>query len=65
MAVDAVGRPFLRGERTLSRLLLAAGIGFAFVLAWLLVRFGGPKGNLFAPIGFLAALAVTPPKRIT
>jgi hypothetical protein len=50
----------LLGERTLSRLLLAAGIGFAFVLAWLLVRFGGPKGNLFAPIGFLAALAVTP-----
>ena len=47
-------------NRAFERLLLAAGIAVALALAGLLLVFGGPDGNLFAPVGFFAALLVVP-----
>lgn len=60
MVVEALARPSPEAERTLRRLFLAAGVGLSLFLAWLLVTYGGPDGNLLAPVGFFAVLLVAP-----
>lgn len=60
MTADALARPSFSSGQRRQRLFLAAAVGLALVLAWLLVAMGGPKGNLMAPAGFFAALIAVP-----
>ena len=59
MTADALATPFSSGQRA-QRLFLGAAVVLTLILAWLLVTYGGSKGDLMAPAGFFAALVVAP-----
>jgi len=60
LTAEVLPRRLPSEERAPQSLFLVAAVALTLLMAWLLVIYGGPKGDLMAPVAFFVALIAVP-----